>query len=207
MTERELMKWKELGKGTRALAELVVADGYQPGHRARRSRAAACWWRVRSSYALGVKNTFTMNVEFYTGVDERLELPMILPPVPDLVDFDETRVLIADDVADTGATLELVKEFCADKVAEVRCAVLYEKPRSTVQLRVRLAADRPVDHVSVERRRRRRRTCVSTHGGPARVGCIGPGVGYVRSTPGITGLKRRGAHDQEEVLACGDRVR
>jgi hypoxanthine phosphoribosyltransferase len=58
---------------------------------------------------------------------------MILPPVPDLVDFHETRVLIADDVADTGATLQLVQEFCAGKVAEVRCAVLYEKPRSTVK--------------------------------------------------------------------------
>ena len=34
------------------------------------------------SYAIGVKNTFTMNVEFYTGVDERLPVPMILPPVP-----------------------------------------------------------------------------------------------------------------------------
>jgi len=83
-------------------------------------------------YALGVKNTFTMNVEFYTGVDERLALPMLLPPVPDLVDFAETRVLVADDVADTGATLKLVKEFCAGKVAEVRCAVLYEKPRSEI---------------------------------------------------------------------------
>jgi hypothetical protein len=57
---------------------------------------------------------------------------MILPPVPDLIDFSHTRVLIADDVADTGATLALVKEFCAGKVAEVRCAVLYEKPRSIV---------------------------------------------------------------------------
>ena len=84
-------------------------------------------------YALGVKNTFTMNVEFYTGIDERLDMPMILPPVPDLVDFAETRVLIADDVADTGATLKLVQEFCEGKVAEVRCAVLYEKPRSTVK--------------------------------------------------------------------------
>ena len=84
------------------------------------------------AYALDVKNTFTMNVEFYTGIDERLELPMLLPPVPDLVDFQEQRVLIADDVADTGATLALVKGFCAGKVAEVRCAVLYEKPRSTV---------------------------------------------------------------------------
>jgi len=37
-----------------------------------------------------------------------------------------------DDVADTGATLELVRDFCADKVAEVRCAVIYQKPRSLV---------------------------------------------------------------------------
>ena len=88
---------------------------------------------VPLGYALGVKNTFTMNVEFYTGIDERLEMPMILPPVPDLVDFRETRVLIADDVADTGATLALVKGFCAGKVAEARCAVLYEKPRSTIR--------------------------------------------------------------------------
>src|SRR5437764_6502932 len=73
-----------------------------------------------------------MNVEFYTGVDERLELPMILPPVPDLVDFADFKVLIADDVADTGHTLALVKDFCAGKVAEVRCAVLYEKPQSSV---------------------------------------------------------------------------
>jgi hypoxanthine phosphoribosyltransferase len=74
-----------------------------------------------------------MNVEFYTGVDERLEMPMILPPVPDLVDLEGARVLIADDVADTGRTLLLVKDFCAGKVGEVRCAVLYEKPQSEVR--------------------------------------------------------------------------
>ena len=28
------------------------------------------------AYALDVKNAFTMNVEFYTGVDERLPVPM-----------------------------------------------------------------------------------------------------------------------------------
>jgi hypoxanthine phosphoribosyltransferase len=74
-----------------------------------------------------------MNVEYYTGVDERLEVPMILPPTPELVEVEQATVLIADDVADTGHTLALVKEFCTGKVAEVRCAVLYEKPRSVVQ--------------------------------------------------------------------------
>ena len=130
--DREVMSWDDLGRGSRELAEAVAADGYRPDMILGIARGGLLV-AGGLGYALGVKNTFTMNVEFYTGVDERLELPMILPPVPDLVDFQETRVLIADDVADTGATLRLVQEFCAGKVAEVRCAVLYEKPRSVVK--------------------------------------------------------------------------
>jgi hypoxanthine phosphoribosyltransferase len=129
--EREQMTWDDLGTGARELAETVAADDYVPDMILGIARGGLLVAGA-IGYALGVKNTFTMNVEFYTGVDERLDMPMILPPVPDLVDFAETRVLIADDVADTGATLRLVKEFCAGKVAEVRCAVLYEKPRSVV---------------------------------------------------------------------------
>src|ERR1700722_14349081 len=122
------MSWSELGEGSRALAEAVHLDGYRPDIVLGIARGGLLVAGALS-YALGVKNTFTLNVEFYTGVDERLELPMLLPPVPDLVDFGETRVLIADDVADTGATLLLVKDFCESRVAEVRCAVLYEKPQ------------------------------------------------------------------------------
>jgi uncharacterized protein len=130
--ERETMRWDDLGAGARELAQAVADDGYQPDMVLGIARGGLLVCGALG-YALGVKNTFTMNVEFYTGVDQRLEIPMILPPVPDLVDFADFKVLIADDVADTGATLELVKEFCAGKVAEVRCAVLYEKPRSTVR--------------------------------------------------------------------------
>ena len=130
--EREVMTWADLGAGGRALAQAVHGDGWRPDLILGIARGGLLVAGALG-YALGVKNTFTMNVEFYTGIDERLELPMILPPIPDLVDFQETRVLIADDVADTGATLQLVQGFCAGKVAEVRCAVLYEKPRSAVR--------------------------------------------------------------------------
>ena len=126
------MTWAELGIAARALAGQAYDDDYVPDMVLAVARGGLLVAGALS-YALGVKNTFTMNVEFYTGIDERLDVPMILPPVPDLVDFTETRVLIADDVADTGATLALVKNFLADKVAETRCAVLYEKPRSTVR--------------------------------------------------------------------------
>jgi uncharacterized protein len=84
-------------------------------------------------YALDVKNLFVMNVEFYTGVVERLDLPVVLPPTLDRVDLTGANVLVADDVADTGRTLELVRDFCSGYVAEVRTAVIYEKPQSVVQ--------------------------------------------------------------------------
>jgi len=128
---RERMSWQELGSGARELAEQVVADGYRPDIILGIARGGLLVAGALS-YALDVKNTFTMNVEFYTGIDERLPVPMILPPVPDLVDLHDARMLIADDVADTGQTLALVKGFCEGQVGEVRTAVLYEKPRSIV---------------------------------------------------------------------------
>jgi uncharacterized protein len=130
--EKEVMSWHDLGEGTRALAEAIHADGYRPDIVLAIARGGLLVAGA-IAYALGVKNTFTMNVEFYTGIDERLPMPMLLPPVPELVESAETKVLIADDVADTGATLALVHEFCGGKVAEVRSAVLYEKPRSVVR--------------------------------------------------------------------------
>jgi len=132
MDEREIMTWHDLGTGSRELAGEIHRDGYRPDMVLAIARGGLLLAGALG-YALDVKNTFTMNVEYYTCVDERLEMPMLLPPIPDLVDFNEMRVLIADDVADTGATLALVKDFCGGRVAEVRCAVLYEKSRSTVK--------------------------------------------------------------------------
>src|SRR5262245_24362280 len=130
--EREILTWELFGTASRELAQLVADDGYIPEMILSIARGGLLVGGVLG-YALGVKNVYTMNVEYYTGVDERLELPRILPPAPDFVDLDDARILIADDVADTGHTLESVEEFCAGKVAEVRTAVLYEKSRSLVK--------------------------------------------------------------------------
>jgi uncharacterized protein len=129
---RERMLWDELGVAARELAEQVVADSYRPDLILGIARGGLLVAGALS-YALEVKNTFTMNVEFYTGIDERLPVPMLLPPVPPLVDLHDSKMLIAEDVADTGQTLALVKGFCAGQVGEVRVAVLYEKPRSIVE--------------------------------------------------------------------------
>ena len=130
--EREILTWELFGSASRELAQLVADDGYVPEMILSIARGGLLVGGALG-YALGVKNVYTMNVEFYTGVDERLDVPRILPPAPDFVDLENARILIADDVADTGHTLESVEEFCAGKVGEVRVAVLYEKSRSLVR--------------------------------------------------------------------------
>ena len=126
---RERLSFEQFGTAARELAQRIADSGYEPDIILSIARGGLIVGGALG-YALGVKNTFTMSVEFYTGVDERLPMPVVLPPVPDKVELTGAKVLIADDVADTGATLRLVREFCEGTVAEVRTAVLYEKPHS-----------------------------------------------------------------------------
>ncbi|OZM73395.1 phosphoribosyltransferase [Amycolatopsis antarctica] len=129
---REELTWELFGSASRELAQAVADDGFEPDLVLSIARGGL-FVAGALGYALEVKNLHVMNVEFYTGVDQRLDLPVMLPPVPNAVDLTRKKVLVADDVADTGATLKLVHDFCAEHVAEVRCAVIYEKPRSAVK--------------------------------------------------------------------------
>ena len=130
--ERERLSWQAFGHASRALAAQIHADDFEPDIILAIARGGLLIAGALG-YALSVKNLYTMNVEYYTGVDERLDVPMILPPIPDPGYLANADVLIADDVADTGHTLAAVKEFCTGKVREVRAAVLYGKPRSVVK--------------------------------------------------------------------------
>jgi hypoxanthine phosphoribosyltransferase len=129
--EREVLTWERFGTAARELAQIVADDGYEPDVVIAIARGGLTVAGALA-YALGVKNCGSMNVEFYTGVDQRLDVPVVLPPTLDLVDVRGLRVLVADDVADTGHTLRLVREVLAQHVAEARTAVLYRKPRSVV---------------------------------------------------------------------------
>jgi uncharacterized protein len=129
--DRETMTWAEFGEASRGLAQHVADSGFRPDLVLAVARGGLTVAGALA-YALSVKNCFTMNVEFYTGVDQRIEVPVMLPPMLDLVDIAGLKVLVADDVADTGMTLQLVHKVIDDQVGEARCAVLYQKPRSLI---------------------------------------------------------------------------
>jgi hypoxanthine phosphoribosyltransferase len=130
--ERETLTWPRFGDASQELARMIAEDGFRPDLILAIARGGL-FVAGALGYALSVKNLYLMNVEFYNGVGSTLDMPVMLPPVPLAVDFSEKRVLIADDVADTGKTLELVRGFVTDHVAEVRSAVVYEKPGSLVK--------------------------------------------------------------------------
>ncbi len=135
MTEtdaREILTWESFGRAGRELAHAIAADGYRPDLIVSVARGGV-FVAGLLAYALDCKNMHMVNVEFYTGVGTTLEMPVMLAPVPDVVDFSNKRVLIADDVADSGKTLKLIHDFCRDTVAEVRSAVIYQKPSSAVR--------------------------------------------------------------------------
>ena len=128
---REVLDWSTYGTAVRELAQVVADDGFRPEMVLSIARGGL-FVAGSLGYALSVKNIYVMNVEYYTGVDERLPVPVMLPPYVDFVDMEDAKVLIVDDVADTGHTLRMVHDFCLERVDEVRSAVLYEKSHSLV---------------------------------------------------------------------------
>lgn len=130
--DREVLTWETYGKAVRQLAQEVADSGFRPDLILAIARGGL-FVAGSLGYALSVKNLYVMNLEFYSGVDERLDVPIMLPPYLDKVDLTDAKILVADDVADTGHTLKVVHEFCQEVVDESRTAVLYEKSHSLVK--------------------------------------------------------------------------
>ena len=155
MDERENLSWQAFGEASRELAKVIADDGFEPDLILSIARGGL-FLAGSLGYALAVKNLHVMNVEFYDGVGTTLDMPVMLPPVPSAVDFSAKKVLIADDVADSGRTIELVYTFIKDHVEDVRSTVIYEKPRSVIKCDYVLEAHRPLDQLPVEQRGPRR---------------------------------------------------
>lgn len=129
---REILTWDTFGTASRELATAIADDGFRPDAILGIARGGLVLAGALA-YALAVKSVFLINIEYYTGVDERLAAPVILPPQLQVRDLAAMDVLIVDDVADTGATLAVVRDLCRDAVSDARTCVLYEKPQSIVR--------------------------------------------------------------------------
>jgi hypoxanthine phosphoribosyltransferase len=125
--EREVLGWLEFGEAARGLALDVLTSGFVPDVVVAIARGGLLLAGA-IAYALDVKSCGSLNVEFYTGPHSRLPKPVVLPPLLDEPSLAGKRVLLVDDVSDSGRTLSLVVDLLEAVGAEVRTVVQYTKP-------------------------------------------------------------------------------
>ncbi|GEO94370.1 phosphoribosyltransferase [Kocuria turfanensis] len=129
---KEILTWERFGEATQELARSVADSGFLPDIIIAVARGGLLPAGALS-YAMGVKLSDAINVEFYTDVHQTLPDPVLLAPMLDTESIAGRKLLVVDDVADSGRTLALVLELLRGFGAEARSAVIYAKPRSVVE--------------------------------------------------------------------------
>lgn len=132
LTGPERLGWLEFGDAARILAQDVADSGFEPDVVVAVARGGLIIAGA-VAYALGTKQCGSINVEFYTDVERPTDRPVILAPALDAPSLAGKRVLVVDDVSDSGRTLALVVELVGASGADVRTACLYAKPGTALE--------------------------------------------------------------------------
>jgi len=129
--EFEAPTWSQIYRMLLQIAEKIRRDNFKPDIIVGVSRGGWPPARILSDF-LENPNLANVRVEFYVGVAETKGEPMLTQPVS--VKVAGKKVLVVDEVADTGKSLQLIKEHLrAEGASEVRIATIYLKPWSTVK--------------------------------------------------------------------------
>jgi uncharacterized protein len=127
LIDKEVLGWLEFGEAARHLAVDVLHSDFDPEIVIAIARGGLLLAGA-IAYALDVKSCGALNVEFYSGIGQRLPDPIVLPPRLDEPSLAGKRVLLVDDVSDSGRTLAMVVGMLKAAGADLRTVVLYTKP-------------------------------------------------------------------------------
>lgn len=130
--DREILGWQEFGEASRELAIQVQGSGFVPDIVVAIARGGLLL-AGSIAYALAVKSCGAINVEFYSGIEVRLDEPVLLSPMLDTPSVSGQRVLLVDDVSDSGRTLAMVLALLVTAGADVRSLCLYSKPQTVLE--------------------------------------------------------------------------
>jgi len=128
--EFEVPSWDEIYEMLLRLSEKIQRDKFRPDLIVGICRGGWPPARVMSDLLENPKLA-NITVEFYVDIAETKSKPVLTQTIA--MPVKGKKVLILDDVADTGKTLKLVKEHLVKKGAEqVKIATIYYKPWSIV---------------------------------------------------------------------------
>lgn len=127
----EAPTWNQIYDMLLDLADRIRKDGFKPDAIVGISRGGWPPARVLSDL-LSNPNLANVRAEFYLGFAETRDEPSLTQPIS--IRAVGKRILIVDEVADTGKSLRLVKEHIVEQGAEdLKTVTVYYKPWSVVK--------------------------------------------------------------------------
>jgi len=121
--------WDQIYEMLIDLAVRIKSSGFKPDFIVGVSRGGWAPGRILSDL---LENTHTANlkIEFYVGLAKTAREPVITQPISE--DITGKRILIVDDVSDTGESLKVAIDHVMEKGASVaKTVTVYFKPHST----------------------------------------------------------------------------
>lgn len=125
------LTWMDVQRLSEKLADQIAESGFRPDIIVAVSRGGFDPARILSD-ELNIRSLASLQVIYYAGIRERNDKPQVKYPLN--ADISGLNVLVVDDVADSGNSLKVVKEYI-DSLGprEVRMATLHHKPWSTFE--------------------------------------------------------------------------
>ena len=120
--------WEEAETANASLTEKIKSSGFNPDILIAISRGGLIPSRLLSD-SLNVPVLYTIRISFYSSVGVRMEKPQVTQPLS--VDIKGKKILIVDDISDSGRSLELAEQYITPlNPAEIRTATIHFKPGS-----------------------------------------------------------------------------
>lgn len=122
------LSWDDVQRLSEKVSDLVMDSGYNPDLMIAISRGGFDPARIMSDQ-LNIRKLASLQIIYYTGLNTRKEEPEVLFPLN--AQIEGLKVLVVDDVSDSGNSLIVVKRYVEEKGAsEVKLATLHHKPWS-----------------------------------------------------------------------------
>jgi uncharacterized protein len=126
----EYYPWEQLGNDTFALVTKIIKSGKKFDRIIALAKGGLTFSRSLVDY-LGVEAVSSIQIQFYTGISTTERTPVITQSLP--VSIKNEKILIFDDILDTGETMKLAKQYLQYHGAKsITTAVLIKKPWATV---------------------------------------------------------------------------
>ena len=122
------LSWDDVQRLSEKVSDLIMDSGYKPDLIIAISRGGFDPARIVSDQ-LNIRKLASLQIIYYSGLNIRKEKPEVLFPLNAQV--EGLKVLVVDDVSDSGNSLIVVKKYVEEKGAsEVKLATLHHKPWS-----------------------------------------------------------------------------